>query len=213
MVTNILIKQSPKQPLIPCDRLHFSPNGILNNVITSPLRHILILPKTILTEFNLEPGDLRENLIIDYPQLHDLPSGTVLEIGQAQIRLTFHCEPCSRIKNKVNIKSIQHKRGYLGQFLNKGVLHLRDQIKNLGGLQDPIPYAAKDRVCSYLLTRAKPISVTELLFQCGLSLPYARAVPAMIKDLPEEQKSKVMFKSHSRRNQSLPHTQPLLHTP
>jgi hypothetical protein len=177
--------------------LYFSPEGITGNVSTSPLRHLLILPKNISVEFNLKPGDLKENVIIDYPELHNLPSGTVLQIGQAQIRLNFHCEPCSRIKDKVNLKSIQHKRGYLGQFLNKGVLYVGDQIKNLGGLHEPIPYAAKDRVRAYLLTRVKPIAVTDLLFQCGLSLPYARAVPAMIKDLPEEIKAKVLFKSRS----------------
>jgi len=137
-----------------------------------------------------------------------LPSGTVLKIGEAQIRLTFHCEPCSRIKDKVSLKSIHHKRGYLGQFLNKGVLYLGDQIENLGGLHEPIPYAAKDRVRAYLLTRVKPITVTELLFECGLSLPYARAVPAMIKDLPGHVKEKVLFKS--RKHAST--TQLLLHT-
>ena len=162
-------------------------------------------------EFNLKPGDLKENLIINYPQLHDLPSGTVLQIGQAQIRLTFHCEPCSRIKDKINLKGIQHKRGYLGQFLNEGVLYVGDQIRNLGGLHEPIPYAAKDRVRSYLLTRVKPIPVTELLFECGLSLPYARAVPAMIKDLPDDIKKKVRFKSRSGQKQSSPR-QLLLHT-
>jgi hypothetical protein len=208
MVTDLLIKFAHKLPLRPARQLSFTTEGITGNVPTGPLRHVLILPKNISVEFNLIPGDLKENLIIDYPELHDLPSGTVLQIGQAQISLTFHCEPCSRIKDKVNLKSIQHKRGYLGQFLNEGVIYLGDQIKNLGGLHEPIPYAAKDRVRAYLLTRVKPITVTELLFECGLSLPYARAVPAMIKDLPNEVRDKVLFKSHKHASSA----QLLLHT-
>lgn len=211
MVNHLLIKFAHKLPLTPANQLQFSTEGISGNVLTGPLRHVLILPKNTSDEFNLKPGDLKENLIIDYPQLHHLPSGTVLQIGQAQIRLTFHCEPCSRIKDKVSLKNIQHKRGYLGQFLNKGVLYIGDQIKNLGGLHEPIPYAAKDRVRAYLLTRVKPITVTELLFECGLSLPYARAVPAMIKDLPKDVKEKVLFKSRAgQKNGSS--TQLLLHT-
>jgi hypothetical protein len=211
MVTDLLIKFTHKVPLTPTRQLHFSTEGITGNVHTSPLRHVLILPKTISDEFNLNPGDLKENLIIDYPELHQLPSGTVLQIGQAQIRLTFHCEPCSRIKDKVSLKSIQHKRGYLGQFLNNGVLYVGDQIKNLGGLHEPIPYAAKDRIGAYLLTRVNPIAVTELLFECGLSLPYARAVPSMIKNLPEDVKKKVLFKSRSGQRHGS-NTQLLLHT-
>jgi hypothetical protein len=208
MVTDLLLKLAHKSPLTSVSELHFSTKGITRNVLTSPLRHVLILPKSISNEFNLNPGDLKENLVVDYPELHDLPSGTVVQIGQAQIRLTFHCEPCSRIKDKVNLKSIQHKRGYLGQFLNAGVIYIGDPIENLGGLHEPIAYAAKDRVRAYLMTRVKPIPVTELLFECGLSMPYARAVPAMIKDLPGTVKDKVLFKCRK----DGPTTQLLLHT-
>lgn len=203
MVTNLLIKYAHKQPLTPATELHFSTNGIKDNVVTSPLRHVLILPNQICNQYALQPGALRENLIIDYPALHDLPSGTVLQIGEAQIRLTFHCEPCSRIKDKINLKMIQHKRGYLGQFLNTGVMHLGDKVKNLGGQHPPLPYAAKDRVHLYLRSLNNPVSVTELLFECGLSLPYARAIPAMIKHLPNPLKEKVIFKSHRQHSDHL----------
>jgi hypothetical protein len=210
MVTDLLIKFAHKRPLTSVKQLSFSTKGITGNVPTSPLRQVLILPKHVSNEFQLQPGDLKENLIIHYPELHDLPSGTVLQIGEAQIRLTFHCEPCSQVKDKVCLKAIQHKRGYLGLFLNEGVLNIGDKIENLGGLYEPIPYRAKDRVHAYLLTRTKPISATELLFECGLPLLYARAIPAMIRHLPEDLKTKVIFKSHSRQERSRTDSQLLL---
>ena len=195
MVINIFIKPERKRPLIPVERLEFTTHGIIGNVSCLPLRQVLILPTGVLKEFQLKPGDLRENLVIHYDALHELPSGTVLRVGEARIRLTFHCEPCTNIKDKVKTVAILHKRGYLGKFLNQGAIRIGDEIENLGVMFEPIPYNLKERLLWYLSRQDKPIFLTQVLAECGFSLTYARAVPNILKSMPKAIRDKVLFKS------------------
>jgi hypothetical protein len=195
VVTHIQIKAARKEPMVTQTSLRFSTNGIAGGARCNPLRQVLILPSSSLTEFNLSPGDLRENLVVKYDLLHDLPSGTVFAIGSAQVRLTFHCEPCKQIKDKVAIAQIQHKRGYFGQFLNSGTIHIGDDVRNLGAFHEPIPYGVKDRLHWFLLRQPQPVTIAKLLFECGLPTFYARAIPGMIKHFPDQLKMKVRRKA------------------
>jgi len=198
MVTNIFIKLARKQPLVAVEQLEVTPTGIIGNIPCLPLRQVLILPTKVLGDFQLKPGDLRENLVVNYDALHELPSGTVLRIGTARIRLTFHCEPCRNIKDKVNTAAILHKRGYLGKFLNHGAIRLGDNIENLGVMFEAIPYDLKERLIWYLSNQDMPVFLTQVLTECGLSLAYARAVPNVLKSLPSNIRNKVLFKSKDR---------------
>lgn len=51
------------------------------------------------------PGDFRENVVVDLDDLNALPSGTELQIGTAAVRLTLHCEPCSRVTRSPSRRS------------------------------------------------------------------------------------------------------------
>src|SRR5947209_5380901 len=97
MILHLLNKPGRYKPLVEVDELVVSTTGILGSVSSLPIRQVLIVPQNTLDHFRLSPGDLRENLVIDdsgMEPLHSLPSGTVLKIGEALVRLTVHCEPC-----------------------------------------------------------------------------------------------------------------------
>lgn len=197
MLTHILIKPDHKEPLREVDRIKFSPDGLEGNLTCNPFRQVLILPTKVLHDFNLQPGDLRENLIIEHDELHDLPSGTALLLGTARLRLTFHCEPCKRIKDKVAICDIQHQRGYFGQFLNYGTLFQNDLVINLGVVFEPIPYKLSDRLPWFLYQQERPVTITEILYGCGLGSYYARAIPNMVKRLPPALREKVVLRKQA----------------
>lgn len=196
MVKGIFIKRERKQSVVPAQYLEFTPVGIIGNVPCLPLRQVLILSTDVLEEFHLSQGDLYENLVINYEELHGLPSGTILRIGPAHIHLTFHCEPCGNIKDKVGIKAILHKRGYLGRFLNQGTIRLGDDIENLGVGFSAIPYDLTERLAWYLSRQVEPVFLSQVLTECGLSLSYARALPRLLKRLPEPLINKVKYKSN-----------------
>jgi hypothetical protein len=200
MITNLLIKRSKGDALTPTSSLEATLNGITSNVPCGPLRHVLILPRSTLDRFGLPAGQLRENVVVDHPDLHDLPSGTVLRIGSVTVRLTFHCEPCGRVIDKARASDLLHHRGYLGQIVDGGRVSVGDSIKDLGVQFDAIPYAVKDRIRWALERQEKPVKAADLLFACGIPVCYSRALPKLLRTLPEHLGSLVMFESHRARD-------------
>ncbi|MBJ7401904.1 MAG: hypothetical protein JHD07_00755 [Bradyrhizobium sp.] len=93
-----------------------------------------------------EGRNLRENVVLDFDALYDLPPGTVVRIGDALVRLTFHCEPCKRIANLVDLKSILHRRGVFRTFLNSGCIHVGDSSAVTEHKLQAISYAIGEHI-------------------------------------------------------------------
>ena len=175
------------------------PNGIEGNVYCLPLRQVLIVPTQSLTEFNLKRGDLREYIVVDGFDLHKLESGTVIQIGSVRIRLTFHCEPCRKLADIVSLKKITHKRGILGNFLNNGVIKVGDAVVVGDTSFDAIPYRIDDRIKWYLDKQDKPVPVSKLAFDIGLSNSYCRAIPNLVRNRDDIRKELILYKISTKR--------------
>jgi hypothetical protein len=173
--------------------LRFSPAGIAETRRYSPLRQVLIAASNDIAELGYLPGELHENIVVDFPRLHDLASGSVLAVGAALIQLTFHCEPCSRIQKHASVKPLMHRRGVLGKFLNAGVVEVGDSVFVTNRKQEFIPYEAKERIAWFLLRHKARISAARLLFEIGLPAGYARALPAILRKLPFLPGGQVVF--------------------
>ena len=128
LVTNLFVKRAHGENLEPVASFDFDENGIVNGVPCSPLRQVLITSRPVTVKCGLNPGDLRENIVVDADELYELPSGTVVAIGSARIRLTFHCEPCKALHKVIEPGRIVHKRGVLGCFLNSGTVSIGDSF-------------------------------------------------------------------------------------
>jgi|SRR5262245_59145094 len=124
----------------PVTAIEHSPEGIRGNVTCAPFRQVLITSQSITADCRLRAGDLRENIVVSCDRLYDLPSGTVVRIGRAMIRLTFHCEPCKNILRLIDFHRIEHKRGYLGSFLDVGAISVGDEFAITDMQMEPIPY-------------------------------------------------------------------------
>lgn len=189
MITNLLYKPSRYKPMIAVDRLRVTTTGIAGAAPSSPLRHLLLLPLSTLNHFKLTPGDLRENVIFDDDALgndfHSFASGTVLQIEAVKLRLTFHCEPCARLKNLVNTKSILHRRGYLAAVIAGGEVTTGQRFVVKDVEFEEIPYETKDRIAWYMSKHEGSIGVTSLVHEVGLSLSYCRAIPTILKSRPD----------------------------
>lgn len=79
-------------------------------------RHVLIPSLETVTSIGLNPSDLHENIVIKGYPVDSIPSGTIISIGEVQIRITFACEPCSIIATLGIEKpaSIMGRRGGFG---------------------------------------------------------------------------------------------------
>jgi len=180
-IANLFIKLAHGEPLEPVTTLGFAPGGITTGVKCSPLRQVLITAQSVTAECGLEPGDLRENIVVDFDGLYDLPSGTVVRIGEARIRLTFHCEPCKKILHLVDFGRIEHKRGFLGCFLNSGCISVGDPFSVTGEMLEPIPYAVKDRIRWLMHSQGASPAIIDLVHKLGLPSTYARTLPRLME--------------------------------
>jgi len=175
--------------------LRFSTAGIAETKRYSPLRQVLITASSDIAELDYLPGELHENIVVDFSRLQDLASGSVLAVGAALIQLTFHCEPCSVIQKYGSLKPLIHRRGVLGKFLNAGVIEIGDKVFVTTRKEEFIPYDAKERIAWFLLKQKEPVSAARLLFEIGLPAGYARALPAILRKLPFLPSDRVVFAS------------------
>lgn len=199
IVRHLFVKDAHGTPMRSVMAFGVGPNGIEGNVYCQPLRQVLIVPTQSLTEFDLKPGDLGENMVVDGIDLHKLESGTVIQIGSVRIRLTFHCEPCRKIADKVDLKKITHKRGVLGNFLNTGIIKVGDAGVAGAKSFDAIPYRIDDRIKWYLDKQDKPVPVSKLAFDIGLSNSYCRAIPNLVRNRDDIRKELILYECHARR--------------
>ncbi|GGX03957.1 MOSC domain-containing protein [Aquimarina muelleri] len=197
-VQKLFLKESLGNTLREVDSFEVTKKGIVGAKVALPQRHILILTTEIIERFDLEPGDLKENIIIDGLDIHALSSGTVIQIGEVQIRLTYHCEPCKQIKDVVALKKIEHQRGYLGTVLNKGEIKIGDTLTVLDITYDSIPYTIKDRIMWYLDQQKNPVSIKKLAYEISVSPSYYRAIPNMLKKMDPKYMDLVNYPSKNK---------------
>jgi len=120
---------------------------------------------------------------VDVDDLYNLASGSVIRIGDALIRLTFHCEPCKKILHLTMFDDIVHRRGYLGCFLNAGKISQGDAVAVTPQRLEAIPYAVKERLRWFLAKKNTVLGAIDLVYSLGLPASYARAMPRLVASL------------------------------
>lgn len=193
-VLHLRLKPAHGAPMEPREILDLEPHaGVVGAVHSPSWRHVLLLSSADVRAFGATPGDFRENAVVDFDALNSLPSGTALQIGAARLRLTFHCEPCSRVARFARPSELLHRRGYLASVSVGGRVRVGDAMEVVGQLFPPIPYGVPDRLAWYLAQRAEPIAASALLWELGLPRSYARALPALLRQLPAPARNLVQF--------------------
>lgn len=101
-------------------------------------RQVLILDAGTLRDFGLRPGDLREQITVEFPVLEELPAGTQVRIGQVTFELTGPCEPCTHIGKVLNVddrtafqKGLEGRRGQLARVVDvegDGTIRVGDPV-------------------------------------------------------------------------------------
>jgi MOSC domain-containing protein YiiM len=180
-VKKLFIKHEHSAQLTGVDSIKFCSDGIAKNVACAPFRQVLLASESVTADCGLRDGDLRENVVVDCDGLYDLPSGTVVQIGQALIRLTFHCEPCKKILKLVDLKTILHRRGVFGTFLNAGRIAVGDDFTVTTQKFEPIPYEVGERIRWFFRQRGGAGAMTDLSHAIGLPASYRRAIPSLLR--------------------------------
>jgi MOSC domain-containing protein YiiM len=132
-VEALQIKLRSGIPMKPEDHLHLIGGmGIEGdaNARSGSKRQVLMIPVETLEAFDLAPGDAKENITTRGLDLHRLPRGTVLKVGNARLKLTIHCAPCKHLDDlRPGLsQELRNQRGMLFTVLDGGEVHVGDKI-------------------------------------------------------------------------------------
>ncbi|MFQ4144344.1 MGMT family protein [Chlorogloeopsis sp. ULAP02] len=162
-------------------------HGIQGDINANPIspRQVLIIRHEDILEFSIEPGELRENIVITGIQPEKFVPGSLITFESgAAIRLTFYCEPCKRIAYLVeSLKSIQYKRGILGVVIASGKIQTGSKFQ-IQTNQFPVlsenPYG---RFLDFIIkvSNGKVVTYKEIIKGIGVGNSYMRAIPMYIK--------------------------------
>lgn len=88
-------------------------------------RQVLLLDRRTIEELGLAPGDLREQVTVDFPELMSLARGTILRVGEAVLEATGPCDPCLHIGGLLGKEdpeafrqSLDERRGILARVVS-----------------------------------------------------------------------------------------------
>mmetsp|Transcript_10391 Transcript_10391/g.23071 ORF Transcript_10391/g.23071 Transcript_10391/m.23071 type:complete len:254 (+) Transcript_10391:3-764(+) len=167
----------------------------VKNQLLSPRQVLLADGDHMLKELQLEPGELHENINIAglLGSYGTLSSGTVFQVGGAQLRVSMPCAPCGRIhslintkKRKVSIRDMaMPKRGIFATVLKGGTIRAGDKVSLAQIRHEPIGFTSKERLCWLLLKcpQGKVVPIRDILLYIGEFPSWAKAVPAVLRSI------------------------------
>jgi len=103
-------------------------------------RQVLLMSTFHLNELGFKPGELREQITIELPELQKLPIGTIVEVGTVEFEIEQDCEPCSRMAGMLGetpeefIARSSYKRGMLAKVKKSGTIKIGDAVRVAEGL-------------------------------------------------------------------------------
>jgi MOSC domain-containing protein YiiM len=96
-------------------------------------RQVLLMDVETLSDLGLAPGILKENITTQGLNLHALPRGQRLRVGDAILEVTLACEPCKLMDDiRPGLQQeLRGRRGQLCRVVQSGLIRLSDPIRLL----------------------------------------------------------------------------------
>lgn len=93
-------------------------------------RQVLLMDIETLTALGLPPGAIKENITTQGLDLHSLPRGQRLRVGDAILEVTLPCEPCKLMDDiRPGLQqALRGRRGQLCRVLQSGRIRPADPI-------------------------------------------------------------------------------------
>jgi MOSC domain-containing protein YiiM len=136
-VQNIFLKEQHDQAVTPVDEVMAeSGMGFVGDVsFGRSKRQILFIEKETLDEFQLVPGQIKENVTVQGVELAGLPAGSQVQAGEVLFEVTGDCAPCQFIEDiRPGLRDeMDGRRGTLFRVVNGGTIRVNDTVAILVG--------------------------------------------------------------------------------
>ena len=96
------------------------------------VRQVLFMDKETLDRFELEPGQIKENITTQGIDLTQAKAGQVFFIGdQVTMEVVGECEPCGKMDAiRPGLRDgLNHQRGMLAMVINGGPIKIGDTVR------------------------------------------------------------------------------------
>lgn len=132
IVKNLFLKEKHGRPVTPVlEATAVSGMGLAGDVsFGRNKRQVLFIERETLDEFQLVPGQVKENVTVQGIQLAGLPAGTQLQTGEVLFEVMGDCAPCQFIEDMRPglMEAMDGRRGTLCKVLDGGKLRLNDKV-------------------------------------------------------------------------------------
>ncbi|MEH2224666.1 MGMT family protein [Nostoc sp.] len=162
-------------------------HGIEGDINAEPIspRQVLIVRYEDIANLSIQPGELRENIVVQGLEIDKFLPGSLLyfESGAA-IRLTFYCEPCKRIAHLVkSLKRIQSKRGILGVVIKSGQIKVGSNFQFQANRFPALSENPYKRFLNFIIKipSGKVVTYKQIIKAIGVDNSYLRAIPIYLK--------------------------------
>ncbi|MEH2273030.1 MAG: MGMT family protein [Nostoc sp.] len=162
-------------------------HGIEGDINADPIspRQVLIVRYEDIFDLSIQPGELRENIVVQGREFDNFIPGSLLTFESgATIRLTFHCEPCKRIAHLVeSLKSIQSKRGILGVVITSGQIKAGSNFQVEANKFPALSENPYQRFLNFIIKIpcGKVVTYKQIIKGIGVDNSYLRAIPIYLK--------------------------------
>jgi len=139
IVQHLFIKPRHGAPMRPVQRATaITSTGLQEDVNCGKRkRQLLLIEAETLRDFGLDPGDVRENIVISGLPLAGTKPGTRLHAGPVELEVTNDCAPCEYMNSlRPGLqRDIEGRRGTLCRVVNGGFINVGDTV---GFMNHPI---------------------------------------------------------------------------
>ncbi|MEH1946891.1 MAG: MGMT family protein [Nostoc sp.] len=187
-IIHLFSKVKVGSPMVELNTLNLKVNhGIEGDINAEPIspRQVLIVRHEDIANLSIQPGELRENIVIQGIEIDKFIPGSLLNFESgAAIRLTFYCEPCKRIAHLVeSLKSIQAKRGILGVVIKSGQIKVNSNFQVQANKFPALPEIPYKRFLNFIIKipSGKVVTYKQIIKGIGVDNSYLRAIPIYLK--------------------------------
>jgi alkylated DNA nucleotide flippase Atl1 len=187
-ITHLFTKVKPGSAMVELKTLNLKVgHGIEEDINADPIspRQVLIVRYEDILDRAIQPGELRENIVVTGIEFDNFTPGSLLNFESgAAIRLTFHCEPCKRIAHLVeSLKSIKGKRGILGVVTKSGQIQVSSKLQIQAHKFPALPENPYGRFLNFItkIPSSKVVTYKQIIKGMGVDNSYLRAIPTYIK--------------------------------
>jgi MOSC domain-containing protein YiiM len=133
LIHNLFIKPAHGEPMRPVAAVQADGGQGLSGDASygRKKRQVLLIELETLQRFQLQPGQVRENMVIGGLTLAGMPVGTQIEAGDALLEITGDCEPCRFLDDiRGGLQSdMRGQRGTLCRVLRGGAIRIGDGVR------------------------------------------------------------------------------------